>query len=175
MTNEEITNLLPSGAQTRIAKQVGVSKQAVSKALQGKLKGAKADRILKEATEQAQQEARRQRAAAERARLVSMTDEELLSQLDSETEREKALCAAFYELWLCCQPKNSVFDWGTWGTEPMAFTLSYIRSLQEQIAEGAAYCEELSRANLVKQGRICELNRENEILRNGQPAGYLNL
>lgn len=79
MTNEQITALLPSGSQTRIARQVGVSKQAVSKVLQGKLHGAKAERIMKEARALAECQDRLNRAAAGRKWLASLTDDEFLN------------------------------------------------------------------------------------------------
>ena len=82
MITSEIVSLLPPGAQTRIARRVGVSKQAVNKALQGKLGGMKAVRIIKEAEIEVIQQQRLNRAKQERARIAALSDDELLHWLD---------------------------------------------------------------------------------------------
>lgn len=81
MTNQQIISLLPSGAQTRIAEQVGVSRQAVSKALNGLLKGAKAERIVREAKQQAEAAQRGREAFKLRDKIARMTDDELLKRV----------------------------------------------------------------------------------------------
>jgi hypothetical protein len=93
MTNQEIQALLPIGAQTRLAHQIGISKQAVSKALNGKMQGAKATRVIKEAELLAIQNGRVIRAGSERRRISEMTDDELLRWIDKrESVAEGSQC-----------------------------------------------------------------------------------
>lgn len=46
-----------------------------------------------------------------------------------------------------------------------------LEEMTQDLQEAAAYCEELSRENLAKQSRICELTRALE----GQATGYKHL
>lgn len=90
MTIKEIIPFLPSGTQTRIAAQVGVSKQAVNKALHGQLRGAKSERIIKEAQAVYTEHQRTQEAAALRRKITAMTDGELLAWAAPLTKKAPA-------------------------------------------------------------------------------------
>ncbi len=79
MTIKEMLPYLPSGTQTRIAQKVGVSKQAVSKALHGLMGGVKAKEIIAEAQAAYVQHMRLKKAVALRAKIALMTNDELLA------------------------------------------------------------------------------------------------
>lgn len=70
--------LLPTGAQTQIARETGLSRQAVSRVLRGDFRN---DAVLSRAAELSAAYARKIRLAQFRVFLASLTDEQLTAFL----------------------------------------------------------------------------------------------